>query len=81
MKKHLRNQGLLAPSSRSTGAVPRGAFTSAWQFEVALAESGVTATVEERKGMDVIRARYSEEDRQVFGDSLGFIVLHAGERL
>lgn len=45
--------------SRST--VAHDAFTPAWQFEVPLARSGVTAKVDGRQGMDVIRVHYSDE--------------------
>lgn len=45
--------------AHSRDFVTQGASTPSWRFEVPLA--GVTAKVEGRKGMDVIRVQYSDE--------------------
>lgn len=45
--------------AQSRDAVAQAASTPSWRFQVPLA--GVTAKVEGRKGMDVIRVQYSDE--------------------
>lgn len=47
--------------AQSRGAVADGGLTPAWQFEVPLARSSVTAKVGGRQGMDVIRVQYSDK--------------------